>query len=203
MVARNSNGKKCRRCGLWQPHSEYAIKERRSSGSDVTPTVYRSTICNVCEVAARLESKAADPYRHAFRQRRRQHAKRWGYTVEDLVRMGWDEDRRSIEMQAAYEHGYCPLCIEVDASGKPQVHFFRDMTHGLSDLTIDRMRCEEPPIWPGNIQWVDKTCNSRKHRKDPILHGMRLQAEHDLRVQELNGDRLFVPYVEGVQATLF
>jgi hypothetical protein len=120
-------------------------------------------------------------------------------SVDDLVALGWDLERRSIEMQATFENGFCPNCIELDSSGLPVVHFFRDMTHGLADLTIDRTRPNEPPIWPGNVQWLDKTCNRRKGKKDPILHGQRLQAEHDLRVQEIKSDRLFVPFVEGVQ----
>jgi len=100
--------------------------------------------------------------------------------------MGWDEDRRAIEMQAMFEFGFCPMCIEVQPDGTVKVHYFRDMTHGLADLTIDRINPAAPPIWPGNIQWIDKTCNARKHRGDPILHGQRLQAEHELRLFELS-----------------
>src|SRR5205807_2476454 len=106
-----------------------------------TPTVYRATICQVCEVGNRLESKERNKFEHSFRQRRRLHASRWGFTVEQLEAWGWDLERRSIEMQAAFENGYCPNCVELDGSGRVTVHFFRDMTHGLSDLTIDRMNC--------------------------------------------------------------
>lgn len=98
--------------------------------------------------------------------------------------MGWDTERRPIEMEAAFRHGYCPNCVEV-RDGEVLVHFFRDMEHGLSDLTIDRINPKEPPVWPGNIQWLDGTCNRRKSRGDPILHGQRLQAEHELRQLEL------------------
>jgi hypothetical protein len=49
----------------------------------------------------------------------------------------------------------------------------------LRDLTIDVIYPELPPQWPGNVQFLCSTCNGRKHRTDPILHGQRLQAEFE------------------------
>lgn len=176
--------KRCQgECGLLKPIEEFRIKERRASGHSAMPTVYRARVCKVCEVARRTAAREQNLYRVTFQQRRRNHAHRWGYSVAELEGMGWDLERRSIEMQAMFENAFCPLCIEY-IDGQVSVHFYRDMKHGLEDLTIDRIDPSKPPVWPGNIWWVDKTCNGRKHHGDPILHGQRLQAEHELRLFE-------------------
>jgi hypothetical protein len=86
-------------------------------------------------------------------------------------------------MEAMFEFGFCPLCIEV-VDGVVEVHFFREMENGLSDLTIDVINPKLPPVWPGNVQWVDDICNKRKGHDDPILHGQSLQLEHELRLAE-------------------
>jgi hypothetical protein len=174
--------KTCKQCGLAKPTDEFRIKTptvRRGA----TPKVYRAQICKVCEVTNHDRARELDPYRPAFAQRRRDHASRYGHTVKDLERMGWDTERRSIEMRAQYENGFCPNCIETAEHGV-KVHFFRDMSHGLADLTIDRINPDLPPIWPGNIQWLCGTCNKRKRDRNAVLHGQRIQQEHELRCQE-------------------
>lgn len=172
----------CKQCGLVKPIEEFRIS-RRSSRRDVTPIVYRVTTCKVCEVTNHDRARELNPYRPAFAQRRRAHASRYGYTIKELEKLGWDSERRPIEMQATYENGFCPNCIET-ADGKVRVHFFRDMSHGLADLTIDRINPDLPPIWPGNIQWLCATCNKRKRDRDPILHGQLIQQEHEFRQHE-------------------
>lgn len=197
---RRPNGKKCSECERWQPHSEFRIKRRRTIRRSATPIAYRSKVCKDCEHDARRTRKSTKLFERTFNQRRRNHAARWGYSIEQLIEMGWDTARRAMEMQESFEHGYCPLCIE-RTDGQVKVHFFRESSLGLSDLSIDRIDPTKPPIWPGNIQWVHKTCNQRKHGKDPILHGQHLQAEHELRLKEELDDRAFV--LQPVQGELF
>jgi 5-methylcytosine-specific restriction endonuclease McrA len=175
--------KTCRQCGFTKPVDEFHIKSPGRLRSDVTPKVYRAAICQVCIVGNRCAQKERDPYRPAFAQRRRAHASRYGCSVKDLERMGWDTDRRAIEMQAQFENGFCPNCVET-SDGTVKVHFFRDMSRGLAELTIDRINPDLPPVWPGNVQWLCATCNKRKQDRDPILHGQRIQAEHEFRCQE-------------------
>jgi hypothetical protein len=174
--------KRCRQCQLTKPVDEFRIAGNRTR--DVTRAeLRRAPVCKVCEVTNRCEAKELDPYRPAFAQRRRAHASRYGCTVKELERQGWDADRRSIEMRAQFEHGFCPNCIET-ADGTVTVHFYRDMSRGLAELTIDRINPDLPPIWPGNVQWLCATCNKRKQDRDPILHGQRIQQEHEFRCQE-------------------
>jgi hypothetical protein len=170
------------------PIEEFGIKRRRQSSDSTIATLYRSKISKPCLIQRRIDARAANPYRHTFAQRRRNHAQRWGYSVAELEAIGWDLDRRSIEMQAMFEFGFCPNCIEV-INGVVVVHFYRDMTHGLSDLTIDRLNPELPPVWPGNIQWLDLSCNIRKHDASPIADGQRIQAVHELRLSEVASDQ--------------
>lgn len=168
--------KQCKQCGLVKPAEEFALKGATSS-------LHRRPRCKVCEITNRVERKKADPYRPAFLQRRQHHASRYKMTVADLEAMGWDVERRCIEMRAQYENGFCPACIEANGV----VHYFRDMTNGLAELTIDRIDTSQPPVWPGNVQWLCMTCNRRKQNSSPILHGQRVQAEHELRRSEESG----------------
>jgi hypothetical protein len=164
--------KECRQCRHVKPVDEFRIKS--PGRRDVTPKVYRAPVCKVCEVTNRCEAKELEPYKPAFAQRRRAHASRYGCTVKELERLGWDTERRAIEMRAQFEHGFCPNCIET-ADGSVKVHFYRDMSRGLAELTIDRINPDLPPMWPGNVQWLCATCNKRKQDHNPILHGQRTE----------------------------
>lgn len=169
----------CRQCKLRKPIEEFRIVGKMR---DLTHLKRLST-CKVCEVTNRCTQKELDPYKPAFAQRRRDHARRYGCTVKELEQLGWDAERRTIEMRAQFENGFCPNCIET-ADGAVQVHFYRDMSRGLAELTIDRINPDLAPIWPGNVQWLCATCNKRKQDRDPILHGQRIQQEHEFRIQE-------------------
>jgi 5-methylcytosine-specific restriction endonuclease McrA len=168
----------CPECGILKPEEEFRIRRAYTPNGEVEK-LYRVKVCKVCEVDRRIRAREANPYLFAFRHRRRNHARSLGLSVDDLRRLGWDEERRSIEMEAAFEFGYCPHCIEIGADGKAIVHHFRDLDGGLRDLTIDVINPGLPPQWPGNVQFLCSTCNSRKHSSDPILHGQRLQAEFE------------------------
>jgi 5-methylcytosine-specific restriction endonuclease McrA len=159
------------------------VEEFRISRRGATPTLFRKAVCKICEVRLRLEAKERDPYRHAFLLRRRSHASRWGYSVQQLKDFGWDDILRPAEMKVQFEHCYCPDCPEV-IGGKPVLYFYRDMTHGLEDLSIDRIRYDEPPHWPANIRWLCKTCNARQHDKPKSQHAQRILAVREFRQSE-------------------
>lgn len=158
--------KTCARCRKTKPLDEFRVHS--TFGRELTPKIYRKKICKICEVEVRLEKKQENRCLDAFRQRRRAHARSTGYSVAQLKAMGWDELQRSREMQAQYDNGFCPGCIDDDGT----VHFYRDMTQGLAELTIDIIDPAAPPVWPGNVQWLCMTCNRRKQRKSGLEHGL-------------------------------
>lgn len=157
--------KRCSRCGKVKPLDEFPINVTRRS--ELTPTIYRKRACKVCEVERRLAKKQANRFADAFDNRRRRHASSTGYTVAQLKAMGWD-DRRPREMEAQFRHGFCPTCIDDDGT----VHYFRDMTQGLAELTIDIVDPSKPPVWPGNVQWLCMTCNRAKQKRSGLETGL-------------------------------
>jgi hypothetical protein len=184
--------KRCPECGFQKPLDEFPKIRRRTAPirrSVHTPTgsgvavgeFYRKRICKVCTVTRNAAYKRANLYRETFRRRRRDHARRLGVSVEELHKLGWEIERRTIEMRAYHEDGFCPGCLETDGTK----HFFRDMEHGLGDMTIDIIDPAKPPIWPGNVQWLCNVCNRRKRTMSPILHGQRILAEREFERAEL------------------
>lgn len=156
----------CKRCGKDKAPDEFEISVTRRV--ELVPKIYRKRTCKICLVELRLEAKQSNPCLTAFKQRRQSHAERLGIKATELRKMGWDEVQRSREMEAQFAHGFCPSCVDDDGT----VHFFRDMTNGLSELTIDIIDPKQLPVWPGNVQWLCLTCNRRKQRRSGMEDGL-------------------------------
>jgi hypothetical protein len=165
------------------PDEKFQIKTP-SFRREHTPKTYRAKICKDCQITVRMAKRAEDPYLYAFRQRRRDHARRLSVTVADLTELGWDAELRALEMRYQFEHGYCPIC-PYRHDGKPTLNFYRDMELGLQELTIDIVIPGEKPIWPGNVWWVCLTCNKRMQREGKMSFGRKILDEHALRREEL------------------
>lgn len=130
-----------------------------------------------------MAKRDADPYLHAFRSRRKDHAQRLRCHVSDLVALGWDDGLRALEMRIQHETGYCLMCPYRD-DGVPTLNFYRDMgnpTGNLQELTIDIINPAVEPIWPGNVWWVCRTCNVRMQRKGKTSYAREVLAGHALR----------------------
>ena len=147
------------------------------------PKVYRDSICKDCRITMRNAKRDENPYLHAFRSRRQDHAKRLHVRVADLVAIGWDAELRALEMKYQFEHGYCPVC-PYRLDGVPTLNFYREMKEGLQELTIDIFNADLPPVWPGNVWWVCKTCNIRMQREGKPKFAQQILDEHALRQQE-------------------
>jgi DNA-directed RNA polymerase subunit RPC12/RpoP len=52
-------------------------------------------------------------------------------------------------------------------------HMFKDMGHGLADITLDIVDPSQPPYYAVNVRWVCATCNREKSRTPPALWGAR------------------------------
>jgi hypothetical protein len=168
--------------GEYLPDEKFQIKTpTRRQGS--LPTTHRAKICKDCQITQRNAKRDENPYLHAFKARRQDHAKRLHTRVGELIALGWDAELRALEMRHQFEHGYCPIC-PYRHEGEPTLNFYRDMKEGLKELTIDIFTPALPPIWPGNVWWVCKTCNIRMQREGKHDYAKRVLAEHELRKRE-------------------
>jgi len=167
------------------PDEKFQIKWTIGQGS--LPKTYRAKICKDCQITVRNAKREAEPYLHAFKSRRQDHAKRLHIHVADLIALGWDAELRALEMRHQFEQGYCPVC-PYRRDGTPTLNFYRDMAEGLKELTIDIFNPDLAPIWPGNVWWVCKSCNLRMQREGKPSFGQKILDEHALRRQEMAGN---------------
>lgn len=105
---------------------------------------------------------------------------------------GWDVQQMAHDMAHAYENG-CPIC-----HGS-----YKEMGHGLRDLTIDIINPIRPPHYGINTQYICSTDNTRKQRTDPadygeVMLGWRLWEAHQ---QQLNQDEWAGTLFEGITNT--
>jgi hypothetical protein len=85
----------------------------------------------------------------------RRHADGLGFTIEQLQRQfGWDAAQMTHDARHAYDNG-CPYCNAA----------FKSMGHGLTDITLDIVRRDQPPYYAINVKWVCATCNRTKGRR--------------------------------------
>lgn len=87
----------------------------------------------------------------------RRHALRLGVTKEYLITVcGWDAERLAHDAEFQYGNG-CNYCG----------HAYRDMGHGLADITLDIVDRSQPPHYRTNTRWCCQTCNRKKGDKGP------------------------------------
>jgi hypothetical protein len=77
----------------------------------------------------------------------------------------WQLERMVYEAQHAYANG-CSYCAKA----------FRDMGHGLMDLTLDIVEPLNPPYYATNVRWVCSTCNREKSRTPAATWGAKRAA---------------------------
>jgi 5-methylcytosine-specific restriction endonuclease McrA len=87
----------------------------------------------------------------------RRHALRLGYSKGDLIdRYGWEPARLAHDAEYQYDNG-CNYC------GYP----YRDMGHGLYDITLDIQDRDKSPYYRTNTKWCCQTCNRKKGTMTP------------------------------------
>jgi hypothetical protein len=139
----------CTKCGERFPHTFFDSK-----GGDT----YRS-ICRGCIRRSADAEKRKDRWRDKMHATLRGHAQRLTkigthglITPSQLAsEYEWDVDRMAHDAKHVYENG-CPNC------GEP----FRDMGHGLHDLTLDITDRTARPVYGANTRWLCMTCNRSK-----------------------------------------
>lgn len=154
--------KQCSECGGWFEADAFF----RSRGLYASSPL--RAICIGCEQTKRDAKKSDDGGRWIVKIRDtiRRHAARLKLSVETLEQQyGWNFDRMLHEAKHAYANG-CQYC------GEP----FREMGHGLADLTLDIMDPTRPPYYTTNVAWSCMTCNREKCQKSAAIWGAKRAA---------------------------
>jgi hypothetical protein len=126
----------------------------------------RHPICIGCEQSARDEAKAIDRWPAKIRATINLHARRLHTTAIALAQeFGWNPGRMIHDAKHAYENGCC-YCGQR----------FKEMGHGLNDLTLDIVNPTDPPFYYTNVRWACMTCNREKSRTPAALWGAKLAA---------------------------
>jgi len=126
------------------------------------------SICRGCEQTARDARKKPTVGRWAVKigDTIRRHAEKLKLSRQALEeQFGWAFDRMLHEAQHAYANG-CSYCGAA----------FRDMGHGLSDITLDILNPAMPPYYTTNCRWVCGTCNREKSQSSPDDWGAKRAA---------------------------
>lgn len=163
--------KTCSKCG---GNYDAAVFFRRN---DLAYTPARSgsrPICIGCEQNDRDETKRRNRWLTKARDALRGHARKLGFTTSELAdTYGWSTERMAHEAEHAYDNG-CPECGDS----------FRDMGHGLADITLDVIDPQSPPIYGMNTRWICMTCNRAKGRTSLALRAAKHLAWAQWREQQ-------------------
>lgn len=154
------DGRRCNRCGTYYPSHLVEGAFRRSGFTRDASNVrrqYRNTICRPCEQTKRDQRKLGNRWAVKARDVIRRHATRFGIDKNDLVtRYGWEAERLAHDAEFQYGNG-CNYCG----------HQYREMGHGLGDITLDVVDRDKPPYYRTNTKWCCQTCNRKKGVMEP------------------------------------
>lgn len=159
--------KTCKRCGFRAPE-EWFVKSRKVTSifaSKNTGENYRQTVCPMCQQEVRDKKKWSNRWIVKARNAIYNHAKKYGMKPQEFVdNFGWETAKVAHMMQHDYENS-CSYCH----------HLFKNMGHGLRDITLDVIHPELPPYFQTNVIPVCQTCNSSKGKRDGTSFGLHLQ----------------------------
>ena len=149
----------CRRCGFVAPEDWFVKK-------DFTSKIYsqrRASICPMCQQEERDKRKWANRWAVKARNVIYNHAKKYGFEPRDFIeKFGWNINRIAHMFQHEYENT-CRYCGQL----------YREMGHGLRDITLDIINPAEPPYMT-NVQVCCQTCNSSKGKRGATDFGFHL-----------------------------
>lgn len=166
---------RCDRCG--GNYDEVGF--RRWKDARLCSVQTHASICIGCEQTERDTEKRANRAKIKARDTLRRHADRFielGFATsraEFTERFGWSLDRIIHDLEHTYEN-WCSGCSGV----------FKEMGHGLSDITLDICDPRSPPYYATNTRWICQTCNRAKGRTPPEKWGARIVYWHQWRAQQ-------------------
>lgn len=156
-----SEARRCTRCGTTYPEhlveGAFRVGLRVSRDASKLTRRYNRQTCRPCEQTRRDQLKIRDRWTVKARDVIRRHAARFGIDKNDLVqRYGWETERLAHDAEFQYGNG-CNYCG----------HQYREMGHGLGDITLDVVDRDKPPYYRTNTKWCCQTCNRKKGVMEP------------------------------------
>lgn len=132
-------------------------------------------ICPMCLQEGKDRRKHQDRAIEKARRMLYSHAKKYGIMPAQFARkFGWNITQMAHDINHNFEN-WCPYCA----------HPYKDMGHGLSDLTLDIINPNEPPYYT-NVRFCCSTCNSIKGQRGATAFGLHMRMVRE-RQEFLNG----------------
>lgn len=155
----------CPKCGTAYPREIAPLMFRRQTPNRVRRI--RNTRRPQCIPCEQTRSDLRKRLRRSIRKAHStigHHAKRYGMTKRDFERKyGWRADRVAHDIEHAYENTCC-YCQNP----------YKDMSHGLADVTIDVIDPAKEPFYSTNTRPCCMTCNRAKNDMTPEDWAKRL-----------------------------
>jgi hypothetical protein len=148
-------------CGEYYPASAF-----RKNHVEAHACASRKRTCKRCEQTKRDKLKRANRWKVKAATTIRNHARKYGMSRQEFEETyGWNPDRLARDLENTYEHGLCP-----GECGDP----FKDMGHGLADITVDIIDRRIAPVYPSNVRLICSTDNRSKGQTPPEEMGERI-----------------------------
>jgi hypothetical protein len=122
--------------------------------------------CIGCEGTARTERKKADRWLAKARSTIHRHAKKYGRTFDEFVRIyGWVPARVAHIMEHAHDNT-CVYCTDL----------YMGMPNSEWQVTMDVIDPKKQPFLTTNVQPCCQSCNRGKSNTDPEVWARKLRA---------------------------
>jgi hypothetical protein len=167
----------CRKCRGWFDQEALFRRKRAKGRLHICGPEFHAA-CIACETTARTERKKADLWLAKARSTIQRHAKRYGKTTKEFVRLyGWDNRRVAHILKHAFDNT-CPYCRDP----------YANMPNPQWQVTMDILDPQRAPFLETNTQPCCQTCNREKSNTPPELWARKLRAwaewEHHQRTRE-------------------
>jgi 5-methylcytosine-specific restriction endonuclease McrA len=158
--------KTCKKCGFTAPE-EWYWRQVFDVASNIKKYHYdrRYSICPMCLQEERDAKKQKNRWIEKARMAIYSHARKYGIKPVELRNdYGWSIQNVAHKLEFIYRNS-CPYCHRL----------FKDMGHGLRDISLDIINPSLPPYFETNVMAVCQTCNSSKGTRSPTYYGLHLQ----------------------------
>ena len=182
---------RCKECGGW--YDRDAFFRKNPGGRKAHISAYRQ-ICIGCETTTRTKRKKADRWLAKARSTIYRHAKKYGRTSTEFIRVyGWEPARVAHILEHAHDNT-CPYCTDS----------YKDMPDSKWQVTMDIVNPKRQPFLTINTQPCCQTCNREKSNTDPEVWARKLVAwrEWKARMRTVGAQPVQMSFAEFCQMTV-